>query len=56
MKDRLGSGPRLCRTGAAESVVLDYLRGGQITVKGFAEARAECKRRIDALAVRLRKR
>lgn len=41
---------------AAEAVVLDYLRGGHVTVKGYAEARAECKRRIDELARRLRKR
>jgi regulator of RNase E activity RraA len=38
----------------AESVVLNYLRGGNVTVKGFAEARAECKHRIDALARRLK--
>ncbi|MFO0930187.1 MAG: RraA family protein [Gemmataceae bacterium] len=41
---------------AAEAVVLDYLRAGNVTVKGYAEARAECKRRIDDLARRLRKR
>jgi regulator of RNase E activity RraA len=39
---------------AAESVVLDYLKGGRVTPKGFAEARTECKNRIDALAKRLR--
>jgi hypothetical protein len=39
----------------AEAVVLNYLRaGGGVTVKGFAEARAECKQRIDRLARRLR--
>jgi 4-hydroxy-4-methyl-2-oxoglutarate aldolase len=40
----------------AEAVVLTYLRAGGVTVKGFAEARNECKRRIDALAKRLKKR
>jgi regulator of RNase E activity RraA len=38
----------------AESVVLNYLKAGNVTVKGFAEARAECKHRIDALARRLK--
>lgn len=41
---------------AAEAVVLDYLRAGNVTAKGFAEARQECKARIDALAGRLRRR
>ncbi|MFO0843373.1 MAG: RraA family protein [Gemmataceae bacterium] len=40
----------------AEAVVLNYLRAGGVTVKGFAEARNECKGRIDALARRLKKR
>jgi regulator of RNase E activity RraA len=40
---------------AAEAVVLDYLKGPAIIPKGFAEARDECKRRIDVLARRLRK-
>lgn len=40
----------------AEAIVLDYLRAGHVTVRGFAEARLECKRRIDALASQLRKR
>jgi 4-hydroxy-4-methyl-2-oxoglutarate aldolase len=40
----------------AEAVVLTYLRAGGVTVKGFAEARNECKRRIDALAKRLKRR
>src|SRR5262245_14068374 len=39
---------------AAEAVVLDYLRAGRVTPKGFAEARQECKSRIDALARRLK--
>ena len=38
----------------AEAVVLDYLKLGRVTVRGYAEARDECKRRIDALAARLR--
>jgi regulator of RNase E activity RraA len=40
---------------AAEAIVLGYLKGGVITPKGFAEARAACKERIDALARRLKK-
>jgi regulator of RNase E activity RraA len=40
---------------AAESVVLNYLKTGKVTVKGFAEARNECKSQIDALARRLKK-
>lgn len=40
---------------AAEAVVLDYLKGGQVTTKGFAEARKESKRLIDELATRLKK-
>ncbi len=39
----------------AEAVVLDYLRAGNVTIKGYAEARSECKRRIDVLAKRLKK-
>jgi regulator of RNase E activity RraA len=39
---------------AAEAVIMDYLKDGKRTPKGFAEARAECKRRIDALAKRLK--
>src|SRR5947199_7992879 len=39
---------------SAEAVVLDYLKGGHHTPRGFAEARDECKRRIDTLAKRLR--
>jgi regulator of RNase E activity RraA len=38
---------------AAEQVVLDYLKSGSINPKGYAEARKECKSRIDALAKRL---
>jgi 4-hydroxy-4-methyl-2-oxoglutarate aldolase len=40
---------------AAEAVVLEYLKSGNRTPKGFAAARAECKNRIDILAARLRK-
>ena len=40
---------------AAEAVVLDYLKGGQVNVQGYAAARQECKQRIDALALRLKK-
>jgi hypothetical protein len=35
--------------------VLDYLRAGNVTVKGFTEARRACKERIDQLAARLRR-
>ncbi len=39
---------------AAEAVVLEYLKSGTVNPKGYAEARNECKKRIDALALRLR--
>ncbi len=39
---------------AAESVVLDYLKGGKLDPKGYAEARRQCKDRIDALARKLK--
>jgi regulator of RNase E activity RraA len=39
---------------AAEQVVLGYLRGGEVNPKGYAEARNECRDRIEALARRLR--
>jgi regulator of RNase E activity RraA len=39
---------------AAEAIVLDYLKAGRVTVKGFSEARMACKERIDQLARRLR--
>lgn len=39
---------------AAEAVVLEYLRSGTPTPNGFDAARAECRRRIDDLARRLR--
>ncbi len=40
---------------AAEAVVMDYLKSGRVTPKGFAAARNECKALIDALAKRLKK-
>jgi regulator of RNase E activity RraA len=39
---------------AAESVVLDYLRGGAVTPAGFADAHAECRKRIGDLGRRLK--
>ena len=39
---------------AAEAVVLDYLKSGNINPKGYAAARAECRDRIAALARRLK--
>jgi regulator of RNase E activity RraA len=39
---------------AAEQIVLDYLKSGNINPMGYGEARKECKNRIDALAKRLR--
>lgn len=40
---------------AAEQVVLDYCKSANVTVAGFAEARAECARRIQALSERVRR-
>lgn len=39
---------------AAEEIVLQYVRGKNITVKGMEEARAECGRAIEQLGKRLR--
>jgi regulator of RNase E activity RraA len=39
---------------AAEQIVLDYLKSGKLDPKKYADARNECKKRIDALAVRLK--
>ena len=39
---------------AAEAVVLDYLKAGKVTLKGFVAARGECHDRIEALARRLK--
>ena len=41
---------------AAESVVLDYLKGPRVTVEGFSAARKECQRRLADLARRLKSR
>jgi regulator of RNase E activity RraA len=38
---------------AAEAVVLEYLRAGKVTKDGFAAARKESQRRIEALAKKL---
>jgi regulator of RNase E activity RraA len=40
---------------AAEAVVLDFLKRGDVDPKGYAAARNECKERISALGRRLRK-
>lgn len=39
---------------AAEEVVLEYLQGGEVSVQGLKEARAESKRRITVLIERQR--
>src|SRR5262249_46733836 len=39
---------------AAEAVVLDYLKAGNVDPKGYAAARAECQARLEALGRRLR--
>jgi regulator of RNase E activity RraA len=41
---------------AAEAVVLDYLKSGKVTAEGYAAAHAECRRRINALGERLKRR
>ena len=38
----------------AEAIVLGYLRGGKVDVKGYSEARKACKERIGALEKRLK--
>lgn len=38
---------------AAEEIVLDYLKGGNATPQGLAEARAECSRKIQELTERV---
>jgi regulator of RNase E activity RraA len=40
---------------AAEQVVLDYCKAGDVTVAGFTAARAECGRRIQVLSDRVRR-
>jgi len=39
---------------AAEAIVLNYLRAGNVDTKGYAAARKACQERIDALARRLK--
>ena len=39
---------------AAEDLVLEYLQGGEVSVEGLKQARAESKRRITALVERVR--
>jgi regulator of RNase E activity RraA len=39
---------------AAEAVVLNYLRGGNVTAAGYVPARDECKRQMAELGKRLR--
>jgi regulator of RNase E activity RraA len=39
---------------AAESVILDYLKSGRVTVDGYASAHKECRRRITELTNRLK--
>jgi regulator of RNase E activity RraA len=41
---------------AAESVVLDYLKAGKLSVSGYVTARDECKRQINELGKKLRPR
>jgi 4-hydroxy-4-methyl-2-oxoglutarate aldolase len=38
----------------AESVVLNYLKAGTVSAKGFQDARSECQRRINVLATKLK--
>jgi len=40
---------------AAEAVILDYCRGGNITAAGLAEARKECQDLMKQMGLRLRK-
>jgi 4-hydroxy-4-methyl-2-oxoglutarate aldolase len=39
---------------AAEAVVLDYLKAGRVDVKGYTQARKECRERIEALERKLK--
>jgi regulator of RNase E activity RraA len=41
---------------AAEQVVLDYCKSAEVTVEGYAAARAECARMLAALSERVRRR
>lgn len=38
----------------AEAAILDYLKAGNVTVKGYAAARDECKRQIGELSKKLK--
>jgi 4-hydroxy-4-methyl-2-oxoglutarate aldolase len=40
---------------AAEAVVLDYLKAGNVDVNGFNSARRECQEMIDDLGKKIRK-
>jgi len=47
--------PEACRElMAAEKIVLDYLKGENLTASGFGEARKECSAMVSALAKRLK--
>lgn len=39
---------------AAEAIVLDYLKAGNVTPQGFNDARKACKDRVDALSRKLK--
>src|SRR5262245_27111228 len=41
---------------AAEAVVLDYVKSGRVTADGYTAAHGECRRRINALGERLKRR
>jgi 4-hydroxy-4-methyl-2-oxoglutarate aldolase len=41
---------------AAEALVLDYVKGGRVDVRGFSAAHQECRERIAALARKLKSR
>jgi 4-hydroxy-4-methyl-2-oxoglutarate aldolase len=47
-------GQACAELGAAESVVLEYLRSGKVTKDGFAAARKETQRRIEHIGQKLR--
>lgn len=40
---------------AAEAVILDYLKAGNVNPKGYAEAHKECKRRVTEIEKRLKR-
>ena len=39
---------------AAEAVILNYLKAGNVNAKGYAAARRECQERIESLAKKLK--